>query len=354
MRAGTGAATLVVATRDSTDRSKATADFVGDGLGDQEEINAAIRALPKSGGKVLLCEGTYDIRRVPGELGGVIVNRSHVMLAGQGPSTRLIQAAEQETNVIRIIGSGVGHIVIRDLAVDANSAGNPKREGDPKVSHARFEFCGIKAFCARPGQSGEPCHDITIRDTRVVNAAALGIMLEGPNMKVIDNTIGNAWSDAVEILTGPGEIRGNYFEITGPTHVAAGSDRGDSIIMADNIVHVRKGGDLDIGFRSWAGSKRHVIAGNILTVDPEGRCRKAMDIRGTQTVITGNNLHTSDAANRLELTVSAGDAVVTGNVLENVVIVLNDQTGEDRPVIIRNNVMQNCDVRTVQGKLISE
>lgn len=344
-------ATVVVATRDSSERSKTIAQFVGDGEGDQEEINAAIRSLPPAGGTVLLMEGTYDIRRVRGTLGGVIIGRSNVVLAGQGPGTQLIQAPEQETNVIRIIGSGVGHIVIRDLYVDANRDRNPLGEGDSKVSHARFEFCGIKAFCAAPGGSGEPCHDITIRNTRVMNARRLGIMLEGRNMKVVDNVVGNATSDAVEILTGPGEIRGNSFEITGRTHVAVGSDRGDSIVMADNIVHVRPTGDIDIGFRSWAGSNRHVIANNILTVDPGGRCAMAMDLRGFGAVVTGNNIHTSSDDSPLRLVIAGGNTLVTGNCFENVVIEVNDKTGANKPIVINNNLMEKSRIDHKAGRL---
>jgi len=349
-----GASTITVATADSSEGSRAAADYVGDGLGDQEEINAAIAALPRPGGTVLLMEGTYDVRKVEGKLGGVLIERSNVVLAGQGSATRLVLAAGQNTNVIRIIGSGVGHITIRDLYVDANRDENTEGTGDPNVSHGRFEFCGIKAYYQEPGgPGGVPNHDITIRNTHVLDAHRLGIMLEGPNMRVLDNVLGNAHSDSVEILTGPGEIRGNYVEITGRTHVAIGTDRADSIIMANNIVHVKKGGDLDIGFRSWADSQRHVIADNVLTVDPGGRCGKAIDVRGFGAAVTGNCLHTANADEPLRLTISAGNTLVSGNVLQNVVIEVDDQTGQDRPILIHGNIRENATVDHKRGNLVS-
>lgn len=349
------AATCIVATKDSSAHARSVAHFVGDGVGDQEEINAAIRSLPPVGGTVLLMEGVYDIRKVEGTLGGVIIDRSNLTLAGVGTATRLVLAAGQNTNVIRIIGRDVGQIVIRDLQVDANREANTEGKGDPNVSHDRFEFCGIKAFCATPGQSGDaPTHDITIRNATVRNAHRLGIMLEGPNMKVIDNTLGNAGSDAVEILTGPGEIRGNTVEITGQTHVAIGSDRADSILMTDNIVHVEKGGRLDIAFRSWAGSQRHVISNNVVTVDPEGSCAQAIDARGSRTVITGNCLQSAIVDPRMRLTIGAGDALISGNVFENVVIEINDTTGENRPIILGTNVMNNTAVDLRSGNLLRQ
>jgi hypothetical protein len=346
------AETIVVAAKNSSPESKAAAKFVGDGVGDQEEINAAVRALPAVGGTVRLAEGTYDIRKVPGKLGGVLIERSHVVLAGRGTSTRLVQAAGQDTNVIRIIGSGVGHITIRDLWVDANRDENDKGRGDPNVSHDRFEFCGIKAYYRVPGgPGGETNHDITIRNCHVHDSWRLGIMLEGINMRVVDNVLGNAHSDAVEILTGPGEIRGNYVEITGRTHVAIGTDRGHSIVMANNIVHVKKGGDLDIGFRSWAASRRHVIADNVLTVDAGGVCRNAMDIRGTGAAVTGNNIHTPNPDERLPLTITGGNTVVTGNLFENVVVVVDDKTDENKPIVIKDNIMENSVVDHRKGNL---
>ncbi len=343
--------TLVVAAHDAATSSKATASFVADGDGDQEEINAAIRALPGAGGTVQLTEGTFDIRRVEGALGGVLIERSNVTLAGQGAATKLIQAPAQETNVIRIIGMGVGHVAIRDLYVDANRDVNPLGEGDPNVSHARFEFCGIKAYRTFPGgPSGEDTHDITIRNCHVVNARRLGIMLEGPNMHVVDNFLGNATSDVVEILTGPGEMRGNYAEITGRTHVAFGSDRGNHIIMSDNIINVTPIGDIDIGFRTWSNSKHHAINGNVIRVEKGGKMGRAMDIRGTETAITGNSVFNANEA-PLPLYITAGNAVVTGNVFENVTLVVDAQTDAQKPILIRDNIVEESTVEHRRGNL---
>ena len=51
--------------------------------------------------------------------------------------------------------------------------------------------------------AAEDTHDITIRNCIVRNSYRPGILLEGPNMRVLDNLLGNAGSDSVEILTGP-------------------------------------------------------------------------------------------------------------------------------------------------------
>ncbi len=135
--------------------------------------------------------------------------------------------------------------------------------------------------------------------------------------------------------------------------MAAGSDRGDSIIMAGNIVHVRPTGDIDIGFRSWAGSNRHVIANNVLTVDPGGKCTLAMDIRGFGAVVTGNNIHTAAADAPLRLMIAGGNTLVTGNCFENVVIEVDDKTGENKPIVINNNLMEQSRVEHKAGRLFT-
>ncbi len=209
-----------------------------------------------------LAEGTYDIRKEEGKYGGLIIDRSDVTLAGQGAATKLILAPDQNTNVIRIIGDGVGNVTIRDLWVDQNRDRNPYNGAEfVNISHGRFEYGGIKAFSAAPGKSTpQHCHDVTIENCTVLDAQRLGIMLHGRNLRVINNRLGNANSDSVELLGGPGFVMGNIVEVTGRTHVAIGSDAGNSILMTNNIVQVRPGGDLDIALRSWANSDRHVIA----------------------------------------------------------------------------------------------
>ncbi|MDA0745069.1 MAG: right-handed parallel beta-helix repeat-containing protein [bacterium] len=345
---------MIVAASNSSDKSKSLADFVCDGIGDQEELYAAIHALPPAGGTVTLTEGAFDIRKEENKLGGLIIDRSNITLTGQGDATKLTLAPDQNTNVIRIIGNGVGNITIRNICVDQNRDHNPYA-GDEfiNISHGRFEYCCIKAFCAEPGGScPEPCHNITIENCTLMDARRLGIMMQGRNMRVLNNHLGNANSDSVELLGGPGFISGNYAEITGRTHVAIGSDAGNSILMTNNIVHVRESGDLDIAFRSWANSERHVISNNIVSVDPGGRLGLAMDVRGFDASVTGNVVTGPNEEERLPLWITGAATVFTGNHLKNVDLIVNDQTGTDRPTFIHGNLLENSVITHKAGRLI--
>jgi hypothetical protein len=342
---------ITVAAYDSPEETRSSADFCCTGVDDQLTIRQAILALPSSGGTVQLSAGNFEIHKVPQTLGGIIIDRSFVTLAGQGVATRLRLAAGQNTNVIRIIGSGVGHVTIRDLAIDANRTENDQGAGDPNLSHDRFEFCGIKAFRQAPAgpSADEDCHDITIRNCQVKEAHRLGIMLEGSNMRVLDNVLGDAGSDVVEILTGPGIIRGNMIDIVGKTHVAIGTDRANNIIMADNVVRVRTGASLDIGFRSWAGSLRHSISGNVLAVDNGGACGLAMDLRGMQATVTGNVISAAHGTSRVKI--GGGQTTLTGNVLENITVEIDDTTELNLPVLLGLNSLRNSQVELKRGVL---
>jgi hypothetical protein len=345
-------ATVLVATHDSSPAAKQSANFVADGLADQEEINAAIASLPAVGGTVLLAEGTYDIRRSPGALGGVMISRSNVVLAGSGPATVLKLAADQNTNVVRIMGDGIHHVVIRDLQVDANRAENSAGQGDPNIAHDRFEFCGIKAYSRDPrGPAAKDLQHIIVRNCEVRNAHRLGIMLEGSNLQVLNNVLGNAGSDSVELLTGPGIISGNFVEITEQTHVAIGTDRANGVHMVNNIVHVKDGGKLDIGFRTWADSQSHVIQGNTLIVDPQGTCTLAMDLRGQMQSVQANSLRSLNNNQPTSLRIGGGNTLLSGNLLSNVDIEVDDQYAGSLPILFTGNILTDAVIRHRRGRL---
>jgi hypothetical protein len=121
--------------------------------------------------------------------------------------------------------------------------------------------------------------------------------------------------------------------------------------MTDNIVRVLNGGKLDIAFRSWAGSQRHVISDNIVRVEPGGVCTLAMDIRGTETTVTGNTISTPDPVVPTQIRFTAGNAVFSSNVLENTVVEIDDQTASPGPIIIGDNIMTGSKISFRKGNL---
>ena len=319
---GASAATLIVATCDSAESSKVRADFVGDCDGDQQEINAAIQALPPVGGTVLLMEGHYDIKSVGGTLGGVLIDRSYVTLEGVGLSTRLRLANGQNNNVIRIAGSGTTDIVVQSLYIDGNFDAN---EG------AGFEVCGVKA--ASTGTS--PIRNVTVQNTTIERSYRLNVMLDGINMRIINNRLGDARSDVAEILTGPGEISNNYVEIASVTGYVLGSDAASTITIANNIVQVLSSGRVSqVVFRFWGGRYRNILSNN--QVYAEGPVAAVVRMDGYFNVVSGN-IFSVLWDQRSQFTVNAG-SIVNGNVFQNIDIDLKDTTVPDMwPIALSNN-----------------
>jgi len=79
---GKRAATLVVGTALSG-HTFAEVDYLCDGVDDQEEINAAVQALPEGGGKIVIREGAYRITA------NIVVDRGCATIEGMGASTVL-------------------------------------------------------------------------------------------------------------------------------------------------------------------------------------------------------------------------------------------------------------------------
>jgi len=102
-------ATRLVAAVDSVDKTRA--DYICDGVADQEEINAAIAELPAAGGEIHLLDGNYTID-------SVIELPSNVMLSGCGYSTRIFMSAGMTTPGIR--ASTKDGVVVTRLRVDGN------------------------------------------------------------------------------------------------------------------------------------------------------------------------------------------------------------------------------------------
>jgi len=98
------AATIIIAAADSLDKTKA--DYVCDGTADNADIQDAIDALPATGGRILLLDGTYNIE-VTTDNDSITINKPYVKIQGQGHSTLLRWDNSALTgNVFKITSDG--------------------------------------------------------------------------------------------------------------------------------------------------------------------------------------------------------------------------------------------------------
>lgn len=137
-------------------------DYLCDGADDQVEINAAIQALPSTGGEVVILDGTYNLT------GSILVNKAKVTLSGNGQSTVLKRAFEGSGTQPGLIYVTSSYNTIRFLHIDGN-----------KKSYNGVNNSGI---------SMRSCVYIIISESIFLNNSSYGICdTFGENITIIGN-----------------------------------------------------------------------------------------------------------------------------------------------------------------------
>lgn len=91
-------------------------DYLCDGTADEEEINAAIAALPSTGGEVVLLDGSYNLT------GAILVEKQYVTLSGSGASTKLVRAFGATELAHALVIADEYYITIKDLYFDGKKS----------------------------------------------------------------------------------------------------------------------------------------------------------------------------------------------------------------------------------------
>ena len=92
-------------------------DYLCDGTADDVEINAAIQALPSTGGEIVILDGTYNITAT------IAMNKDNVKLSGNGAATILKRMWDSSTRegVISINATN-GRCCVENFQIDGNKA----------------------------------------------------------------------------------------------------------------------------------------------------------------------------------------------------------------------------------------
>ena len=121
----------------------ADCDYLCDGTADQAEINAAITALPATGGEVVILDGTYNITAK------IDVTKDNVSIRGNGNATilkRMFNSTAYEGVITLTSRSGCK---IANLQVDGNGS-----------SYTQIYNCGIHLYSSNSNTvAGSPCNN---------------------------------------------------------------------------------------------------------------------------------------------------------------------------------------------------
>lgn len=96
--------------------TKKDCDYLCDGTDDQVEIQAAINALPSTGGEVVVLDGTYNIAS------SIAINKHNITITGNGSSTVLKKMWDSGSYVIPVLDAKMSNICIKYLQIDGNRA----------------------------------------------------------------------------------------------------------------------------------------------------------------------------------------------------------------------------------------
>lgn len=93
--------------------TSADCDYLCDGTDDQEEINAAIQALPSGGGQVVILDGTYNITAT------IAINKDNVKMSGNGAAT-ILKRMWDSTTEEGVVTSTNNNTLVENLKIFGN------------------------------------------------------------------------------------------------------------------------------------------------------------------------------------------------------------------------------------------
>lgn len=96
--------------------TQADCDYLCDGDADEAEINAAVQALPATGGEIILLDGTYHLAD------SIIIEKDGVTLTGNGSATILKRMFAGTSVAVSLLYISSSYNTIQKLRIDGNKA----------------------------------------------------------------------------------------------------------------------------------------------------------------------------------------------------------------------------------------
>jgi parallel beta helix pectate lyase-like protein len=183
--------TLTVAASDAPQEVQAAADYVADGSEDQIQIQAAIDALPATGGTVSLSAGTFATSAT------IIVRGSGIRLAGLGWSTRIV-SSNLADHVVDVSGNDfeIDHLALGHQLPQIRSTKAALRvTGAFRVSIHHVEVTAATGA----GVVLRSVSDASVTNSFVHDTLADGIHVTGASRRVsiLENRVNDTGDDSI-------------------------------------------------------------------------------------------------------------------------------------------------------------
>lgn len=231
----------------ASNATKKNADYVCDGTNDEEIIETAISELPSSGGTIKLSDGLFTT--LPWEF-----NKANVTIEGQGDATKIFfpdncMNGYDGPAQLRIRGNSTNSR-IKNLKID----GNQENQGEGET------YC---IYCEGLA------HNILFENLHIVNPYGDGFNLT-QNSKAVNNIIENAKEDAIEVVSGGGQIVHGNTLIDNFNSIKLGvssTDIIEDVIISNNYITGEKASAITLRVYSGSGIIRRVNIDNNIIVN---------------------------------------------------------------------------------------
>lgn len=209
-------ARIVIATS-TAGYTAADCDYLCDGTNDQEEINAAISALPGNGGEVLLLDGTYNVTN------SINLNVPNAKLSGSGNSSKIVSSA----NAIVV---NAGYCEVSSLSIECNNSTNQSGIIINLISSSIYiVIANNYIYGALYGIQNNGSDRVLITNNRCVsNRYGISLSNNSNDNIIADNFCCNSVLDGIYTSSFRGLIANNVVESCGSEGIA--------LIGSNNIV----------------------------------------------------------------------------------------------------------------------
>ena len=220
-------------------------DYLCTGANDQVRINAAIQALPETGGEIVILDGTYNITAP------IVLNKANSTLRGNGAATILKRMWNSGT-MEGIVNVTADNCTVCDLCFDGN-----------KVAYTSNNNRGVNISGSKICVTGNTCNSNN----------SYGIYANGSRNTVTGNTCNNNNSYGIYVsLSYSNTVTGNTCNNNSYGIYVSGSHN----TVTGNTCN-------DDGYGIYVNTSRNTVTGNTCNDDGYG-----IYVSGSHNTVTGN------------------------------------------------------------------
>ena len=252
-------------------------DYLCDGTDDQVEINAAIAALPATGGKIVLLDGAYNITA------NITVNRANVELCG----TTASQLTFANTNSNINISITTDNCTVHDLTLIGSQTAN-NRNVIEATSCNRLQFYNLQVSKGQIGVAS--CGNVILTKNIIGkdNGYNYGIYVSGASHDIIisNNDLSGSYYCIAVTSAQRVTITNNTARLFNDVGVSL--QTATDIVIANNNFYTEVGGAIEAVYCSVG--TRISITGNCFHLNETAQGYQVIQLYSTNYCIINNNI----------------------------------------------------------------